>query len=230
MRPKVAAIVSAYYASQFIKGRIENLLEQDLTPMIVVVAQKGSPEAKIVGDNWAGHPNINLVTTDDIPTVYDAWNIGIRFSDSDYLTNANSDDRLYPGALSMLAKTLDKNPEYAVAYPDVDRVEKIGGDPVGQFVWKEGGLTDLLTGCFVGPMPMWRRDLHSKHGMFDPEYKSAGDYEFWLRIASKNEKFMHVHRVLGAHLERPEALEHRSPLRTTWETARARAAYKPKDK
>jgi len=223
---KVAAIVSAYYASIYIKGRVDDLLSQSINPLVVVVAQRNSLEAQAVTQLHGSNRQVQLVLTEDIPTVYEAWNIGIKSCESEYVTNANSDDRLYPDALKIMSKMLDKNKDQALVYTDVDRVRSIGGTPEGQFVWAEGGLAELLNGCFIGPMPMWRRSVHAKHGYFNPEYKSAGDYEFWMRLAHGGEKFKHIHSVLGAHLERPDALEHRSPVRTVWEIARARSLYR----
>lgn len=222
----VTAIVSAYYAEPFLEGRIQNLLEQSLQPKIVIVCQKNSPElaiarkALVLGE-------IEIVLTPDIPTVYKAWNIGLEHADTDYVTNANSDDRHYPGAIEELAKTLRNNSSFAVAYADVHRVKEVDGEPFGAFEWLEGGFDELMhKGCFVGPMPMWRRSLHAKHGNFAEEFKSAGDYEFWLRIAKAGEKFRHVKTVLGAHLERDDAIEHRQPVLGVIETARARAKYR----
>ena len=223
---KIAAIVSAYYASRFIDGRIKDLLKQIPAPLVVVIAQSDSYEADLVLKSYGDNPLVQLILTADVPTVYQAWNIGIENSESEYITNANSDDRLYDHALRLLSKTLDRQSDQAVAYFDIDRVEEIGSIPVGQFIWREGGIKELLGGCFVGPMPMWRRSLHTKYGPFNADFKSAGDYEFWMRIAAQGEKFKHIHGVHGAHLERPDALEHRSPLRTTWETARARSLYR----
>ena len=37
--------------------------------------------------------------------------------------------------------------------------------------------------------PMWRRTLHDKYGMFDESYRSAGDWEMWLRAASQGSQF-----------------------------------------
>lgn len=222
---QVAAIVSAYYAEKFLQGRIENLLEQNPVPLVVVVCQANSPEEEIAL-RFNRSDDIRVVTTEFVPTVYAAWNIGIQFSESKYIVSANSDDRFYPGALHLLAKTLDKYPDYALAYADVDRVKEIGGEPFSRFEWAEGGLEELLQGCFLGPMPMWRRSLHDKYGVFDSTFTSAGDYEFWLRLAAAGEKFRKIHAVCGAYLERKESVEHRSPLRSSWETARARALYR----
>jgi GT2 family glycosyltransferase len=218
---KVSAIVSAYYAVDFLNGRIENLMQQSPRPEIVIIAQEGSKEAEIA----AGY-DVKLITTPDIPTIYVCWNMGIKEASGEYITNSNSDDRLYKGALAKLTDTLDKYPKYAVAYGDQDIVEKMGGDPISRYTWAEGGFDKLMEGCFIGPMPMWRRKLHDKYGYFDGEMHSSGDYEFWLRIAKAGEMFFHVREPMGAYLRRKESAENREPLRSLWETARARGRYK----
>ena len=227
--PKVTAIVSAYFAAEYLEGRIENLLAQEPQPEIVVVCQGDSKEYEIArkfqGDA-TNEANFFICLTRDIPTIYAAWNMGIEMATGEYITNANSDDRLYSGALKALADALDANPKKAVAYADCDIVERVGGDAVGVYEWAEGGILELLKGCFLGPFPMWRKSLHDKYGLFDAEMYSAGDYEFWLRLAKGGEKFHHVRRIYGAYLKRSDSAEHRQKLRTLWETARAKGRYR----
>jgi hypothetical protein len=240
--------LSAYYCEKYLPKRLENLLSQSLVPEIVIIYQKDSPEHRIMSEMLIGKSlDIQPCQTTDIPTVYEAWNFGIKFAHGEYLTSANSDDLFYEGAIEKLAAALDKEKHHAMAYANVDRI-KDWDEPktIGRFEWAEGGLKELYwTGCFLGPMPMWRKSLHEKYGPFDGEMHSAGDYEFWLRLAAglpathvagtgdagwkparDGEKFFHIREVLGAHLEREDSLEHRSGLRSTWEQARARAKYR----
>lgn len=222
----VSAIVSAYFAEPYLEKRLQNLLAQSLLPEIVIVCQRDSFEHRTAEAFGKQSDKIVIVLTADIPTVYAAWNMGIQASSGEYITNANSDDLLYPGALRKLAEVLDGNKNIAVAYFDVDVVTEYGGQPVGRYEWLEGGITELLTGCFVGPMPMWRKSLHDKYGMFDAEMYSAGDYEFWLRLAKSGERFKRVRQALGAYLNRDDSAEHRHKLRSLWEQARAKGRYR----
>lgn len=220
---KVTALVSAYYAEQYLEGRLHNLLQQACDLQIVVVCQKNSAETLIAASML---PWNCVIETPDIPTVYAAWNIGIRHATGEYLTNANSDDRLHPGALAQLAQALDTHPRAAVAYGNVQTVDEIDGPVTGSFDWLQGGLPELMTGCFLGPMPMWRASLHQKYGLFDESYTSAGDYEFWLRLAAGGETFHKVDGFTGLYLDRRESVEHRAPVRAAWETSRARSKYR----
>lgn len=216
---KVDAIISAYYAAEFLNKRIENLLSQTLVPNVVVVAQEGSREEEI-----ARSFSVQVCTTPDIPTVYKAWNIGILNSSADYITNANSDDKLVPTAIELMAKALDENIKAQVVYPDVLITDGYEGEVNGAYHWAEGGLAELMNGCFIGPMPMWRRSLHARAGMFNDCFSSAGDYDMWLRIAKEfgNGSLHHIPLELGIYAKRKDSLEHRSYIAGIWESARAR--------
>lgn len=219
---KISAIVSAYYAEPYLAGRIDNLIHQRPRPEIIIVCQEGSKEHEIAEK----YNNVIIVTTLDIPTIYKAWNMGIERAHGEYITNANTDDRLYPGALQKLSEALDRNKRCGVAYSNLDIVTEVDGEPIGRFDWIEGGVEQLLNGCFLGPMPMWRKELHTKYGLFDESYHVAGDYEFWLRIAARGIKFYHIKESLGVYARRERGAELREPLRTTWETARAKSKYR----
>lgn len=230
---KVSAIISAYYAEDYLTGRIDNLLSQSLKPEVIVVCQDGSKEAEIA-DGY----DVKVIKTPDIPTVYEAWNIGIKEASGEYITNSNSDDRLYPDGLIKLAAALDEHKEYAIAYGNQDIVEDLDGEAKNRFEWAEGGIDELIkTGCFLGPMPMWRKSLHDKYGYFLEsdtlrngeiyKYCIAGDYEFWMRLAAGGEKFFHVRgKSIGRYYKHNDNREHREKNRTIWETARVRSKYR----
>lgn len=220
---KVAALVSAYYAEDFIQGRIDNLLNQNGVDLeILIGCQEGSREHHVAltyGDS------VKVFPTKGVPPLYQTWNHLIAESNAELLTNANCDDRLYPGALELLAEVLTTNPDVAVVYGFDDIVLEVGSYPVNRHQWPVGGFDDLVLGCFVGPMPMWRSSLHKEYGLFDSEMLVAGDYEFWLRITRNGEKLCNIPQSIGAYVRREDSLEKTSNLRTLWETARARSRY-----
>lgn len=231
--PRIAAIVSAYYAEKYIEGRIIDLVKQTIPVEIVVVCQENSQEYKIAERvKFNVDCLVHTVTTEDIPTVYRAWNLGIKgilSSTVEYITNANADDRLRERALQEMVRTLDGAPSFCLCYGNQDVVEEIDGKPVSKFEWGTGGMDtmgNLLKSCFIGPQPVWRRSLHTKHGYFDESYQVTGDYEFWLRLAAAGESFYHFGGTVGYYLRHRDSREHREPLRTVWETARARSKYR----
>jgi len=214
----VSAIVSAYYAKDFIRARLDNLFSLDPRPEVIVVAQLGSVEAEI-----AKTYDATWILTPDIPTIYAAWNMAIKAANGDYITNANCDDILYQQGLSAMLATLKVNPHFALVYGNNYIID--GEDRLLHFR-KEGDYEYLKTCCFVGPMPMWRKSLHEKYGYFNETFKVCGDYEFWLRIASHGELLFHRDFFVGEYLKRPDSAEHRQPEIAHEEKLQIQSMYK----
>ena len=207
LEPRASAIISAYRgAARFLKTRIDNLLEQTEVPEIIVVCKAGSPEHTIALSYW---DRIKIVATQDVPTIYKAWNLGIQIASGRFIFNANSDDRCHKEYVEIMADALVARPDAAIVYADSFIVSEETGQPVGRFDWAEGGIETLKEGCFLGPMPMWRASLHEKYGYFDEDMQSAGDYEFWLRLASEGEYFHHLRVILGWYMRRAQGAEWR---------------------
>jgi hypothetical protein len=54
--------------------------------------------------------------------------------------------------------------------------------------------------------PMWRRTLHDDIGMFNNDYKSAADFEFWMRCAIAEKCFYKINRSTVAYYVNPKGL------------------------
>jgi hypothetical protein len=220
---KVSAIVSAYYAEQYLAKRLGNLMEQDPRPEIIVVAQQDSYEAKLLKriEN-----DVTYILTPDVPTIYQAWNMAIKASNCEYITNANCDDLAYEGTFALMQEVLDNMPEVSVVYGD-NHVSTPDNE-VHLHQRGDSNYQVLQSKCFVGPFPMWRKSLHDKYGYFDESLQVAGDYEFWLRIAKNNEKFYHIKRPLGLYYQHMDSAEHRNHALAMGENIQVRKQYEDK--
>ena len=234
IRPKVSAIVSVYNAARFLEQCLINLLSQSLYlagELEIVVVNTGSQqnERAIVQEFIHNGYYIKYIEVPTRETVYSAWNRGIQASDGIYITTANADDRHKNNALEILAKSLDDNAKAALVYADVDITEeenRLFGEAliVGQYKWSDFCPIQLLKGCFCGPQPMWRKNVHEQIGYFDSDFVSAGDYEMWLRMAV-DYKFIHLKEVLGLYLKSPLSIEHSNLQKGINEANVARSRY-----
>lgn len=234
-QPLVSAIVSAYNSTRFLVGCLEDLERQTIADRLeIIVVDSASPqdERSIVEEFQRRYSNIIYLRSPERETVYGAWNRGIKASRGKYITNANTDDRHRRDALEILARRLEENPDVSLVYGDclVTRTENEtfeNAHVVSRFEWLDFNAADLLLkGCFVGPQPMWRREVHDEHGYFEPDFISAGDYEFWLRLA-RTRKFLHVREMLGLYLESPTSVEHRNREHGIREVHEARRRHGP---
>ncbi|MEJ5259281.1 MAG: FkbM family methyltransferase [Anaerohalosphaeraceae bacterium] len=215
----VSAIVSAYNSEEFIRGCLQDLVEQTLFQkgaMEIIVVDSGSRqnERAIVQEFQARYPNIRYVRTEERETVYAAWNRGIRLARGKYITNANTDDRHAPDMLEKLASVLEQNPDVSYVYShfyitQIPHQTWRNKTPSRVMELPPYSRELLLKKYYCGPQPMWRRDVHEEYGYFDGRLKSSGDYEFALRI-SQTRKLMLVPEVLGLYYQNPNGIENSS--------------------
>ncbi|MEM6531740.1 MAG: glycosyltransferase [Myxococcota bacterium] len=232
--PMVSAIVSTYNSERYIRGCLEDLLQQTLGPALeIIVIDSGSEqrEGEIVAEYQRHHGNIRYVRTER-ETVYRAWNRGVELATGRYLTNANTDDRHRVDALELMAHHLETHPEHGLVYADVF-ITREANQPFdtenisGVYQWQDYSRDRLFEGCFIGPQPMWRAKLHERYGLFDQEMVTSGDYDFWMRI-SDGTILHHLREFLGLYLKAPDSIEHRNRDRQREENAIIRDRYRPK--
>ncbi|HVR62165.1 MAG TPA: glycosyltransferase [Polyangia bacterium] len=231
--PKVTAIISTHASARFLRGCLEDLVGQTLYAqglLEIIVVDSGSPEneGEIVRQMQARHPDIRYLRTER-ETLYAAWNRAVALARGTYLTNANADDRHRPDALEVLAAALDRHADVAVVYADQLVTQQPNEtfarhSATARFGWPDFSYPALQQRCIVGPQPMWRRSLHDRWGMFDPQFTVAGDYEFWMRIG-RDEKFLRVPEVLGLYYQNGAGLEFASGERTARETIEIQRRY-----
>ena len=229
----VSAIVSTYNAERFLRGKLEDLEAQSIAQDLeIIVIDSGSPqnERAIVEEFQARYPNIRYLRTEQRETVYQAWNRGIKMATGTFVTNANTDDRLRRDAYEILVRTLNEHPACVLAYPDMRITEQENASfeshrPLGTRDWPPYDRLSLLELCCVGPFPLWRRSLHEEIGYFDERYKSAADYEFWLRAALKHQ-FIHVPEFLGLYWLSEETVSRKGDL-PTLEYLQIQKKYRP---
>ncbi len=232
----VSAIVSVYNAERFIAGCLEDLERQSIAGRLeIIVVDTGSPqlEGEIVRSYQNRFSNIRYIRIEERETIYQAWNRAIAVAQGRYLTNANADDRHHPEALERLVNVMENNPVTGVVYANsfVTNVENDiwpSDNITGVFYWPMYEPRLLFQICFVGPQPMWRRALHATHGLFDGSFRSAGDYEFWLRLSVGGVQFVHLPEILGLYLASPLGMELSNQTLSNVETEKARCLHWPK--
>jgi len=153
-------------------------------------------------------------------SIYRAWNEGIssiRDIKSALVTNLNADDLRRPSSICAQARHLDSSPA-SVAFGDVALVRDIpsnwGALPpdarrtqLGEF--KSGDLL-LRSENLPHSAPIWKGELHSRVGLFNSDFVSSGDADFWLRCQIAGLRFEKLNLVTSAYYSNPAGLS------TTW--------------
>ncbi|MEA5533084.1 glycosyltransferase [Crocosphaera sp. XPORK-15E] len=213
--PKAAIITSLYRGKKFIKAFLENMINQTFfehCELIIIDANSPENEQEIIKDYLTYYSNINYIKLQETIGIYEAWNLAIKESNSEFITNANVDDLHRSDGLELKIKALTENPLVDVVYSDVyySFLENLPFEIVEKCNIRTNlpvaNKDNLLQFNSPHNSPMWRRSLHNKIGYFDTSYQSAADYEFWLRAAFSGSSFIKLAEPVVLYYHNPQGM------------------------
>ena len=231
----VSILTSLYRGGDFIEQFMENMTNQDgfddYIELVIVDADSPENEYETIKRYLAHHKNINYIRCNYRIGIYDAWNVAAKAARGKYLTNANLDDMRRHDSFMIQAAALDNLPFIDVVYQDLYYTfdPRLSFDEIAAFDHKTSlpVITPYNMIQFNSPhnAPMWRKHLHDELGYFDTRYKSAGDYEFWLRCVAAGKKFYKINDPHVVYYQNPKGLSTRPDSRGVVEAMEIHKAY-----
>lgn len=243
MAIRVSAICTVRNGESFIRGRMNDLMNQTLykrggLEIIVINSASTDSTGEILEREYL--PSITLIQTPFRESMYAAWNRGVALAQGDYIIPANVDDRLREDACDILAHYLDAHEDVSMVCPD----SYITAVP--DTTWAEGmnalsydapyttGRLDFVNSllkqtiqCRIGNTPMWRKSLHDELGLFDLSYLIAGDYEWALRLEAHGKRIAWIQDALGLFYFHPSTQGRAYSEQSAYESRRAILKWKP---
>jgi len=233
--PKVSIITSVYDGDDFIRPFLEDMSRQTIfeekCELILINANSPGNEEEIIKEYVEKYPN-NIVykKLEEDPGIYGVWNIGVEMSTGEFLTNANLDDRKAPQSLERHAQELYLDSEVQLVYADMlitdipNETFENNNSNGRQYNFPQFLLDNLKMVNMPHASPMWRKSLHDAHGLFEDKYRSAGDWEMWLRAASQGSKFKKINTTLGLYFFNPKGIS-TNPDNFDWKNEEEKEVY-----
>jgi glycosyltransferase involved in cell wall biosynthesis len=212
---KVSMIASLYKGRDYICNFLDNITSQsafDNSELIIVDADSPEREWELIEKYQKVYDNIVYKRFGCRISIYQAWNVGVELARGRYLTNTNLDDLRRSDSIELQAALLDQNADVDVVYQDVyySFDANLSFEAVAAYGFKSEApiITAHNLLHFNSPhnAPMWRKNLHDELGLFDTRYKSAGDYEFWLRCFVAGKKFRKTNTPHVAYYQNPKGI------------------------
>ena len=213
---RFSLICSLYKGGEFIHSFLENITSQEgfkeYCELVIIDANSPECEYKIIEKYQRIHGNILYIRTKTTIPIYEAWNLAIRNSSGEYITNTNVDDWRSPHSIITQASFLDNLPFADVVYQDFyyslefnldyDQVQEIG------LKSDLPHITSLNILSFNSPhnAPMWRKSLHDEVGYFNENFITAGDYDFWCRCILAKKYFYKINEPHVVYYNNPKGL------------------------
>ena len=197
---------------KFIDGYIQDMLKQTLFNQIeFIFLDCGSTEnlKDTIIELSKKYDNVKYYKLESDPGLYQAWNKAISFCSSDIIGNWNIDDRKNINSFEILLKQFEKNQDLDVCY-GITYVSTVANETYENNSYNlvypclQHSLENILRNNSPHCMPLWKKSLHSRYGLFNESYKSAADGEFWLRCAFGGATISMVNHPVGLYYHNPE--------------------------
>jgi GT2 family glycosyltransferase len=208
--PKVTVLLPVYNGERYIAAAIESILVQTFRDFQLLVIDDGSEDGTF--DVCAGYddPRITLVRNEKNLGLIATLNKGLNLCRGDYIARLDCDDFSFPNRLARQVEFMERNPEVGVCGTWFERIAAKGKDVVKPPV-DDGVLRFLLlfhTNFCHSTIFLRRSVLESNGLLYDPDYKYAEDYDFWVRCAEYT-KLAHIPEVLLSYSYHPENISNR---------------------
>ena len=201
----------SYNQAQFLESTILSVLNQNYPNLEYIIVDAGSTDGSVeIIKKYQRYLTYWISEKDE--GMYDAINKGLKIASGDFLAYLNSDDLYLPNTVQTVVEYFHSHPDTSLIYGDCNFI-----DSEGRFLYsyhypafKWVRFIVLNWSSIPQQATFWRRDIHKKIGYFNPEFKMAGDFEFYARVG-KHFRIAHLKKVLAIYRL------HKKSLSLTWQ-------------
>lgn len=190
--PRVSVLMSAYNSEKYIAEAIESILNQTFTDFEFIIINDGSTDntAKIISDYAKSDKRIKFIDNKKNAGLIAALNQGLDFCRGEYIARMDSDDISLPERFAKQVKYMDQHPECGALSTWANKFgPNITKDKILTYIPTVKLLDFLVYGDKVlNPGSMVRRSVLVDNNIkYNPEYKYAEDYAFWIEVVKHAE-------------------------------------------
>ena len=213
---KISLICSAYNGIEYVRNFLTNTVNlkgfKDLSELIIFDANSTDKIDEIIKPFAEKYSNIYFSRLHVKLNIYQTWNQLIKRCKFELISNSNLDDIKHPNFLIEFTENASRLNNFDVFYSDY--VYTNSYDPEIFNSQKKQISTYLPQTDFFSLIhfnsphcsPVWRKSLHQKVGLFDESLISSADWDFWIRCAKQNVKFLKIPGPLVAYYNNPDGL------------------------
>lgn len=206
--PKVSIVVPSYNRAEFIEATLKSIQEQSFKDFEVVFVDDGSTDntKELLAEFCKADPRFKYFRQENSERAI-ARSYGLSLASADLLCLVDSDDLWYPHKLEKQIAVMDADPDIALCYAAVNRID-MEGNPVASSARQHHGFSgyiffDLLMRNFIPSVtPMFRKTAFEQVGAQVTEFIPYEDWDFWLKF-SRQGKFHHIKEPLGDYRLHP---------------------------
>lgn len=190
-QPLVTIITVVFNGEKYLEQTILSVLNQTFNNIEYVIVDGGSTDSTIdiiskyedAIDYWISEPDKGI---------YDAMNKGISLCLGTIIGLINAGDTYTKDAIETIIKEHNNNPLRIIAGDC-----KVMLNRANKWLIRKGQIASLPYNTLPHPSVFVPLAIYKKHGLFDINFKIAGDYDFLCRCYQNEVKFSYVSKVVA---------------------------------
>lgn len=191
----VSIVTIVFNGEMHIEQTINSVLAQKYAPIEYIVIDGSSTDGTLQKiEKYKNRIDHFISEPDD--GIYHAINKGISLARGDLIGLIHCGDYYEPNAVSDAVDSF-LNTGADIIYGDLKIIEEAGEESIIRFV--QGDHNNLKKRMSIlHPATFVSRKCYLQHGLYDTKYRSAADYDFFLKLFLLNIGFHHVDKVLAS--------------------------------
>lgn len=204
MHPLVSVIIPNYNHAQYLRERIESVLNQSFDDFEVILLDDCSTDNSCeILDEYRNHPKVCHVVfnSKNSGTTFAQWKNGLELTNGKYIWIAESDDSADKAFLSTLVAQLQEHPDAVIAFSGSRIIDSMSNDIPGrdwdhfgsrlgtthiysaeEFISRKLLRNNLL---YNASMAVFRKDAAPKITSRYLSMKFCGDWLFWSQLGQQ---------------------------------------------
>jgi glycosyltransferase involved in cell wall biosynthesis len=184
---KISIITATYNSSKTVTDTLKSVALQTYPNIEHIIIDGASKDNTL--EIVKQFPHVAQLVSEKDKGIYDAMNKGIRLATGDIIGILNSDDIYFDkNVIQDVANIFELNTNVNIVYSDLVFTKHTNLNSIVR-KWRAGKFNrfKLLHAAWQPPHPtvFVRKCMYEKYGCFNLDFKIAADYEFLLRVLSK---------------------------------------------
>jgi glycosyltransferase involved in cell wall biosynthesis len=184
---KISIVTATYNSAETLQDTLQSIIDQTYKNIEHIIIDGLSKDNTL--EIIKQFPYVAKVISEKDKGIYDAMNKGIRVATGDIIGILNSDDIYFDkNVIQDVVNVFELNTNVNIVYSDLVFTKHTN---LNIFIrkWRAGQFNrfKLLHAAWQPPHPtvFVRKSIYDKYGCFNLDFKIAADYEFLLRVLSK---------------------------------------------
>lgn len=205
MNNLVSIITPSFKSEKYIEKCILSVKGQKYQNIEHIIVDGASPDGTVnVIKKYEKDYNLQWLSEKD-RGVADAMNKGFNMAKGDIYAWLDADNYYDSNIVERVVEIFSANPEVDIIYGNITVVDEAGKilyihRPPNDISFSKAML--LSTGA-IPPQPavFFKSDVFKKSGGFNPSFRIAGDFDFWLKVLEARPNIRYIDENIGFYLK-----------------------------